>query len=86
MKLKAPGKNISEIEVLNVSIHGFWLYVHGKEYFMPYDEYPWFKDAKMSEIFTVQLLHQSHLYWPQLDVDLEIKSLENPEQYPLIYN
>ena len=85
MKLKEPGKSISEIEVSNISVHGFWLYVNGKEYFLPHDEYPWFKDAKISEIFDVQLLHQSHLYWPQLDVDLELSSLENPDQYPLIY-
>jgi len=23
------------------------------------------------------------LYWPELDVDLEIDNLENPEKYPL---
>jgi len=61
MKSKTPGKNISEVEVSNISIHGFWLYINEKEYFLPYDQYPWFKDAKLSEIFDVQLLHQSHL-------------------------
>jgi len=30
-----------------------------------------------------QLLHGYHLYWPDLDVDLEIDNLENPEKYPL---
>jgi hypothetical protein len=29
------------------------------------------------------LLHGYHLYWPELDVDLEIDDLENPEKYPL---
>jgi len=29
------------------------------------------------------LLHGFHLYWPDLDVDLEIDNLENPEKYPL---
>ena len=85
MRSAAPGKNISEIEVSNISNHGIWLYVNGKEYFLSYDEYPWFKDAKVIEIYDVQLLHQSHLYWPKLDVDLEIISLENPEKYPLLY-
>ena len=85
MKSKTPGKNISEVEVSNISIHGFWLYVNEKEYFLPYAQYPWFKDAKLSEIFDVQLLHQSHLYWQKLDVDLEIYSLDNPDQYPLVY-
>ncbi|NOY61498.1 MAG: DUF2442 domain-containing protein [Calditrichaeota bacterium] len=85
MKLKTLGKDISEIEVSNISMHGFWIYVNYKEYFLPYDQYPWFREAKINEIFDVQLLHQSHLYWPQLDIDLDINSLENPQQYPLVY-
>jgi hypothetical protein len=51
---------------------------------LPFAEYPWFKNANISQILNVQLLHESHLYWPQLDVDLEIDCLENPQQYPLI--
>lgn len=85
MRSATPGKNISEIEVSNISKHGIWLYINGKEYFLSYDKYPWFKYAKIIEIYDVQLLHQSHLYWPKLDVDLELTSLENPEKYPLMY-
>jgi hypothetical protein len=29
------------------------------------------------------LIHGYHLHWPDLDVDLEIDNLENPEKYPL---
>ncbi|MBU1422042.1 MAG: DUF2442 domain-containing protein [Bacteroidetes bacterium] len=32
---------------------------------------------------NVQLLHGYHLYWPELDIDLEIDNLENPEKYTL---
>ncbi|MBE7549061.1 MAG: DUF2442 domain-containing protein [Planctomycetia bacterium] len=39
----------------------------------------------MREIQNVQLIHDSHLHWPDLDIDLEIDSLENPEKYPLVY-
>ena len=84
MKLYRRGKNTSNVEVSNISLHGIWLYVNGKEYFLPYDEYPWFKDAKIKEIHNVQLLHESSLHWPELDVDLELDSLEHPEKYPLI--
>jgi len=28
--------------------------------------------------------HPGHLYWPQLDVDLAIESLEAPEKFPLV--
>lgn len=79
------GINTSRIEVSNISIHGFWLYMNGKEYFLPYENYPWFKDAKVGDIVDVELLHESHLYWPKLDVDLELSSLKNPDQYPLVY-
>lgn len=85
MKSKTNGKNISEIEVLNISIHGIWLYIKGNEYFLSYEQYPWFKDAKINEIFEIQLFHQTHIHWPKLDVDIDVSSFENPEQYPLIY-
>lgn len=85
MRSAALGKSISDIEVSNISNYGIWLYVNGREYFLSYDEFPWFKYAKVIDIYEVQLLHQSHLYWPKLDVDLEITSLDNPEKYPLIY-
>ncbi len=85
MTSKTLGKNISEVEVANISKHGFWLLVNEKEYFLSYDEYPWFKNAKVSDILDVKVLHQSHLYWPQLDVDLELSALEEPDRYPLTY-
>lgn len=85
MTLKTRGENISEVEVSHINIRGFWLCVEDKEYFLPYNDYPWFKEAKVKEILNVQLLHGHHLYWPELDVDLEIDSLKNPQDYPLKY-
>lgn len=85
MKLKTPGKNISAVEISNISTHGFWLYVNGKEYFLPFTDFPWFKNAKVADIFDVELLHQKHLYWKKLDVDLDLKSIKNPSLYPLVY-
>ena len=85
MKSQGLGKNISEVEVQNVSPNGVWLYALGREYFLSYDDYPWFKDAKVSEIYDLELLRGHHLHWPKLDVDLELESLEKPEGYPLVY-
>ncbi len=79
------GIDTLEVEVLNISPHGIWLYVKGKEYFLSYQDYPWFKESKVTDICEVELLHDSHLHWPQLDIDLEIESLDNPEKYPLKY-
>ena len=85
MTLRTLGKSTSEVEVSNIDVHGFWLYVKGKEYFLPFDEYPWFKNAKVSDIINVELLHESHLHWPKLDVDIDLLSLKIPGQTPLSY-
>ena len=85
MKSFVRGKNTLEVEIQDISKNGVWLYAKGKEYFLSYKIYPWFEDAKVSEIYHVQFLHGNHLYWPDLDVDLELESLEHPEKYPLIY-
>ena len=85
MKSKIAGKNISRAEILNVSPNGIWLIVKDREYFLPYENFPWFKDKKISEIFNLKLLHNRHLYWPELDIDLDLESLKNTEHYPLVY-
>jgi hypothetical protein len=70
--------------VANISAHGIWVFVGGVEYFLAYDKFPWFREARVSEILEVELLHGFHLYWPKLDVDLELASLEDPDQFPLV--
>ena len=85
MTSKTLGKDTLDVEVSNISPHGFWLFVIDKEYFLPYGQFPWFKDATVKQICDVQLLHGYHLFWPELDVDLELNSLKNPEKYPLTY-
>jgi hypothetical protein len=85
MKSKTVGKSTSQVEVLNISKHGFWLLVNGHEHFLPFEKFPWFKDVTISSILNVELPHPHHLYWPDLDVDLELESIESPDKYPLIY-
>jgi len=71
--------------VTNVSPHGLWVLVGEREYFLPFSAYPWFSDAKVSELLAVELIHGRHLRWPSLDVDIEVESLEYPDKYPLVY-
>nr|CAP48430.1 putative integron gene cassette protein [uncultured bacterium] len=85
MKSLELGKNTSQAEVQDISKFGIWLFVKGKEYFLPFKAYPWFKNARISQVQNVKLLHNVHLHWPDLDIDLEINSLSNPESYPLVY-
>ncbi len=84
MRSSVLGKSTSKAEVQDISRHGIWLYAKGREFLLPFKDYPWFRDAKISAVYNVKLLHRSHLYWPDLDVDLDIESLEHPEKYPLV--
>ena len=84
MKSYKAGAGISEAEVTNIRTHGLWVLVGGREYFLSYRDYPWLKDARVSDIVNVQLNHSRHLHWPSLDVDLCLDCLENPDRHPLI--
>jgi hypothetical protein len=84
MKSVAPGSNTSLVEVTNVSKHGFWLFLGEREVFVPFRDFPWFKDASIGAITNVELPSPHHLYWPDLDVDLAVESIEHPEKYPLV--
>ena len=83
MNVYQPGKIISEVEVTNTSAHGLWLYAHGTEHFLSYDNYPWFKEKTVSQIANVEETSPGHYYWPELDVDLSEKILQNPDDFPL---
>ena len=85
MKSETLGKSTSLVEVLNIDVHGLWLYAKGKEYFLPYGEFPWFKDAIVADILNVALHHEFHLRWPALDVDLDLNSIEDTSETPLVY-
>ncbi len=82
MKSAKPGEDIS-VSVENITPFGIWLFAAGKEYFLSHERFPFFREHPIGAIQNVQLLHGFHLYWPDLDVDLEIDNLENPEKYPL---
>ena len=83
MSSRALGKNTSEVEVANVSSHGVWLLAHERELFMPYEDFPWFKDVPVGKILNVEELSPGHFYWPDLDVDLTAEIIEHPERFPL---
>jgi hypothetical protein len=57
--------------------------VDDRELFLPFDEFPWFKAAAVQAIHNVERPQSEHLYWPDLDVDLTLDSIEHPERYPL---
>ena len=84
MKSETLGTDISEVEVTQISRHGIWLLLQEKEYFLSFENFPWFKDANVAAIQNVVLLNEHHLYWPELDVDLAVESINHPAEFPLI--
>ncbi len=84
MKSAKLGKRISDVEITNVSKHGFWLLVGSKERFVSFEQFPWFRDASIGHLLNVELASPHHLYWPDLDVDIAVQSIDHPERFPLV--
>jgi hypothetical protein len=58
--------------------------VKDREHFLSTKDFPFFADARLRDIFAVELWHDRFLRWPALDVDLELEAIENPQACPLI--
>jgi hypothetical protein len=71
-------------EVSQISQHGISLLLVDRELFLSYNDFPWFKDAAVSAVSNVQLPQPDHLYWPALDIDIAVASIEHPERFPLV--
>ena len=84
MRSGQRGKRTSAVEVTNVFPHGLWLLLGNRELFLPFDKFPWFRDASIAKLVRVELPSPDHLYWPGLDVDLAVESIEHPERFPLV--
>ena len=75
-----------ETEVTNISSHGLWILSNEREFFLSYENFPWFKDKTVNDITKVENFGQGHLYWENLDVDLSLEMIEHPERFPLQSN
>jgi hypothetical protein len=84
MKSGPLGENTLAAEVTNISRRGFWILLGAEELFVPFSEFPWFRNAPVSAVLNVQLSRPDHLYWPEIDVDLTVDSISHPEKYPLV--
>ena len=77
------GEVTSVCEVTNISRQGFWLLMDDQEYFVPFADYPVFRDATVAQIHTLRRAGPGQIHWPALDADIELEALERPESYPL---
>lgn len=77
------GNSTSASEVTNISRHGFWLWLEDREVFVSFADFPWFENAPVGKLVNVERPSADHLYWPDLDIDLSVRSIEHPEEFPL---
>jgi hypothetical protein len=77
------GEPTSAVEVVDISAHGLWLLARGEEHFLPFDDFPWFKQASVAAVLNVVEEGEGNFHWPELDVDLCLDSIKHPDQYPL---
>jgi hypothetical protein len=80
------GNVTSEVEVTNISRHGFWIFLGDRELFVPFTNFPWFAEAPVNKITEVEWPSPDHLYWPALDIDLSVRSIEHPEEFLLRFS
>ena len=67
-----------------MSKHGLWVLLGERELFLAFQDFPWFQQAPVSAIVNVERPHAGHLYWPDLEIDLAVESIEHPERFPLV--
>lgn len=83
MRSTAPGIDTSVCEVTHISSHGIWLFAHDEEFFMSYEDFPWFKKQPIEAVLNVEEPAPGHYYWPAIDVDLTKEIIKNPDRFPL---
>ena len=74
----------SATEVTHISKHGFWMLIDNEEQLLPFEQFPWFKQATIEQITTVEHPTANHLFWPLLDIDLSVESIRQPADFPLV--
>ncbi len=83
MSSSALGGRASAVEVTHVSSRGLWLLSHDKEFFLSYEDFPWFVDQPIRALMHIEEPRRGHFYWPEIDVDLTEEIIEHPERFPL---
>lgn len=85
MNLSKSGTDISGCKLTSINDLGMWILVGDKEYFIPFTDYPGFKESSIDQIFKIRFYPPSQLHWEKLDIDIELEALSKPESFPLIY-
>lgn len=83
MTFEAP-EDTSTVAVTRVSKHGLWVSMRDEEVFLPFAHFPWFMQAPLGKVLNVRRPSPHLLYWPDLDIELEVESICYPEPIAII--
>jgi len=84
MKFSRSGRSNLQVSVGARSGQGFWLSLGDRELFVAYRSFPWFREFTLRELARVRRPAPNHLRWPEFDIDLEVESIESPDEFPLV--
>ncbi len=86
MKSRSVKRGMSSLvpEVTHVSQRGLCLLLDGREHFLDFVRFPWFREAPVRTLFNISRPSHDHLRWAEIDVDIDLDSLAHPELYPLV--
>ena len=76
MNASANGANVSA-KIVELARDHMQVEHCGKVYRIDFDRYPYFRSCFLSELYNVQASAEG-LHWPDADIDLEVKFIENP--------
>jgi hypothetical protein len=74
----------SAVEVASISAQGIRIVLDSERLLLPFDSFPWFREATIEQILHVEQSRPGHLRWPELDIDVDLDSVVHPERYPLV--
>jgi hypothetical protein len=78
------GKATLDVEITNIDMQGIWLLMNDKEFFLPFERFPEFRDATVGEIHNVRMEGDGELHWPDLKLRLPVTSIGIPTLIPVL--
>ena len=81
MNSEPLGIGTSAVEVTNVSMHGIWLWQATGNSSLATKISLGSRNAPISKIVNVKEPTPDHFYWPDLDIDIGMQTIEHPEKF-----
>lgn len=81
--VKHGSSSSASAEVVSVSRTAIIVMANGRQYFMSFAEFPWFKKGTLDAIYNLEQPAAHALHWPDLDIDIDLDYFDHPEKYPL---